>query len=240
MKKKRASFILLLLAVICIFSVSVSAYMPQSSFSCDINNENTPENTAYVDFLLPISEKKEYYTEFNEINGERYGINKDSEIVNYREDGFMSYTFHLKDARSEMILDNGFSVCFCDEYIYETIDDGYVEEILSEELTEGYSEYYEQIYDFEYCCKEFRYAKMAYVDKNGNVLSVSNKADIYKFTLSALEVDLSLNGNELTSSLGEGPAYWLMPIYFLAPVMFLIILIVGVIIFIIKTKEKVE
>ena len=36
--------------------------------------------------------------DFNSENGKKFGISKDSEIVNYCEDGYISYTFHVVDA----------------------------------------------------------------------------------------------------------------------------------------------
>jgi hypothetical protein len=49
-------------------------------------------------YYLPDDEN---YTEYNQTNGEKFNISSDSEIVSYCQDGFMSYTYHLSDAKSK-------------------------------------------------------------------------------------------------------------------------------------------
>lgn len=82
--------------------VTVFAWVPDPYFWCWIDAAAIPEGTIYVDMLLPIQESDPGYTSFHESNGQKYGISPDSEIVSYQQDGFRSYTFHIKDACGEI------------------------------------------------------------------------------------------------------------------------------------------
>ena len=100
MRKSTRLFVCICAIGLIFSSLSVSAWMPDRWFYVSIDEQSIPENTAYIDFLMPIPTEDEAYVDFNEANGELYGISQDSEIATYCEDGFVSYTFHISDAYS--------------------------------------------------------------------------------------------------------------------------------------------
>lgn len=102
MKKKIVLSVLLALIFISSYSIPALAYHPDYGFKCRVSEENFPSDTVYIDILFPISTDEECYVDFNSENGEKFGISKDSEIVNYCEDGYVSYTFHVVDAVSNL------------------------------------------------------------------------------------------------------------------------------------------
>ena len=53
---------------------------------CGLYNLN--EEVYYIDLLIPITEDDEAYINFNEYNGQKYQISKESEIAKYDVDGF--------------------------------------------------------------------------------------------------------------------------------------------------------
>lgn len=299
--KKILKFSVMILSFVYAFSFAALAYAPQSSFSCEINEKNIPEGTKYVDMLLPVDTDDEAYIKFNSKNGEKYGINENSEIVRYCEDGYRSYTFHVKDSGSQLspklnyhyyLQENDYEKCsgiinklqpdscYKDEYGYYSVTgEFYLEnnkKILLEEIdlnlksqdneNKFYTEYckfeseineihdadgktttvetivYEDLtYDFEYCCENFQKAKMAYVDAKGNILAVSNGADIYKIVLGSLEVKLSLDGPDFKSELSSGgPSFWILGVFGFGVIFLIGIGVPLMIIFLLMRKSRME
>lgn len=200
MKKKVFVFILLICFSLA-FSVTVAAFEPMWDFRVNLDAEKMPEGTVYVELLMPISESDECYVDFNEKNGEKYNISSDSEIARLNSDGFISYTFHVLDAVSEMAPQYnewGAIVTFApDEYAD-----------LSRKGT----------YDCDYLAEKYKKAKFAYLDADGNVLGVSNSVKVWekRAKIQGYYLNLSLNGLELDSDFSY------------APPMFLLVVLVGV------------
>ena len=63
--------------------------------------ENLNDDYAYVDILIALPENDPNYVFINSAYCELLNLNAKSEIVQYQEDGYRSYTFHFKDAASE-------------------------------------------------------------------------------------------------------------------------------------------
>lgn len=114
-----------------------------------------------------------------------------------------------------------------ESYYYETeetvADDGSV--IVAETY-----DYSENIYDYAYCCETFKKAKMAYLDVDGNVLTVSNSVDIYEYTWSDIRVDLTLDGTKLTSVVESGPPYWIMAAFVYSPFVIVPIILILIVV----------
>ena len=278
-KKLLISFVL---TVLTLFSTAfpVFAWVPDSGFECSISEKDIPEDTYYIDFLMPIPEKDKAYVDFNEENGEKYGITKDSEIAKYNEDGFVSYTFHVVDADSRMIpyYSCSFEVvpkvyeenkelfalfdkdCDIDEntgyrsyYInvkrgtvqedaVKQIEDLTIVEIAENQYSHLFTLYNsgykrDSEFDYEYCCRNYKYAKMAYLDKYGNILSVSSEAKIPKSGIGSYRLNLYLEGDEFTSSPESGPPFWIMAlIIYSIPV--LVVIVIIILFIVIKIKRK--
>lgn len=100
---KRLSIIISVIILLS-FSTSITcfAFEPSSNFICYINTFNIPENTAYIDMLIPMESNDENYTDYNTENGEKFSIKQNSEIVKYNDNSFASYTFHYKNSFSEI------------------------------------------------------------------------------------------------------------------------------------------
>lgn len=278
-KKIFAGFIVLALFSL---SFSVSAWRPDHGFWCSISAENIPADTYYIDFLLPIHQKDKAYIEFNQSNGEKFGIEKSSEIVKYCEDGFVSYTFHVVDADSQMIP--YYACCFevvpkvyeenkelfslfdtdCDidentgyryystEVQINTAQDKaikMIEDLTVVKISENQYSYLYTLYnseygresqfDYDYCCRNYKYAKMAYLDKEGNILSVSSAAKIPKSGLVSYNLNLYLEGNEFTSSPESGPPFWILGLIIYSIPILVVIAFIILIIVIKKRKKKI-
>jgi len=264
---------LALLIIFCFSSATVSAWMPDRWFQVLIDSKKIPEGTAYIDLLMPISSADEGYVVYNESNGEKYGISENSGIVNYCEDGFVSYTFHIVDADSSIQPTYTFSFCISDDdYIknkdfLQRFDNSYQRQDgnrqyecdvtvgsetekklleIKDDLIEMKSYFFrteynsplerESKYDFDYCREKYKYAKMAYLDKNGNVISVSEAAKIKSRANKEAQVQLTLSGNEFNSEIDTGPNIILaIVIYMTWP--FIVLMIIIIIVSRIKIKK---
>ncbi len=289
-KHKLIPFISLLFLLL--LPITCFAFMPSESLECYINYESFPENTVYVDLLLPISPEDEFFTRYNSANGEQFGISEDSQIVQYDTDGYRSYTFHLNDAPSE-IRPHYYIYLLCDTDVYDNNSDvfekagltpsplfdshrysfdktiylGSDTDVAMEDVCElldttiirerngakvsfhieddslSQEDNYNKFWDF---CKKYKTAKAAHLDKEGNILSVTDAVSIYEtdFLGRGSSVSLYLSGNELTSSIHFAPPVFLIALIFLFIVSVIIIsVIIRFIVFIvsyIKQKKSIK
>lgn len=283
MKKKYALSFLLVLSVLLSISASAFAWQPDSSFQCSTDPRKMPENTVYIDLLLPIGTEDEGYVPFNQANGEKYGISPDSEIVRYNKGGYVSYTFHMTDADSQMrpyyscnfliplpvyakywdqlktfgsdsafVSDDQNQNCWIklaygdsrEDLIRaiaaepDVVNDTHFkwDELVFTEYNESY--FRKSDFDLDYCCRQYRYAKMAYLDKEGNILGVSSAARIKPHAV----LNLSLSGRTFRSAPETtAPIFRLVLFLVIITVMFvvrLIALIAVVIVWQIKKRQE--
>lgn len=140
-----------------------------SSYSLDIELENAPENAAYVDILVPaknfgIDEFEDFHdTKITNYDKPAANIDKNSEIVNYiDDDGFISLSAHT-DAVSHIDL----------QIFRSSINGGKIiggDIILKKDENE---------HDANWLKDNFGSIKIAFVDKDGKVISVTDKASFH-------------------------------------------------------------
>lgn len=135
--------------------------------------DNAPSGTCYMDVLIKNEPDDEYYTDFNapprilkgtKVDKTKYireniysdlPVTADSEIARYNDEGYISASLHLSNAKMEISSDEYVASIGesepCSSLSFHDIDSGWLYE-------------------------KYRDAKIAYVDENGNILSVSKKA----------------------------------------------------------------
>lgn len=148
-------YLVLSLSIICLFCCP-----PFTCFALDfdprqvqLEYQNAPDGTAYIDVLAKISESDDVYTDFNVapkrlvdkavVNGntkfiyETLNINESSDITKYNEDGFVSLSLHSKEVKGlEILKSYGYESdclildCFADDLYakYRNIKIAYVRE----------------------------------------------------------------------------------------------------------------
>lgn len=218
MKKSFATIVSILLLLF-LLPITCYAWVPDYWYSCDIDYTKIPENAVYVDLLLPISEDNEDYVDFNESNGKKFSIQNDSEIVKYNKDGYMSYTFHIKNI---------------DSYIKPIKNENKyarVEFFKNEEALPTSDTYYN-------FCHKYKTAKMAYLDKNGNIISVTNQIRITQFDLfnRSPQTNINLIGSELSIEFSYGPPFFIL--FFLFWFLCALVIITPIIVFIVNAIRK--
>ena len=264
----------LLLVTLCTPLVCM-AFEPASAFCVDVYIEGMPEGTAFLDLLLPLDEDDECFVPFCKENGEKAGIGENAEIVRYREDGYVSYTFHYKDAFAESVPES-----FIDFFVESEVYDAHKELFAPLEQYEGlfhleshyalnlpfgsdlekdvralFAVIKKPMPDFgevRFCKwgeKQFEEirgkcadVKMAYLDKDGNVLAVTNAVKIRKNVILRGDVlIMSLSGNVLRSDVRASPWEYLSIIvnYLLALFALTVIsLVVTAIVILIDMRKK--
>lgn len=273
------------LVLMLLLQLTCFAWVPSSHLDCNVDYTQMPENTVYVELLLPISPDDENYTEYNQTNGEKFNISSNSEIINYCQDGFMSYTYHLSNAESKpkpfYVADfscdfkyyennkplfdklNALSIDTRETTTWVSYAEIYLDDSSEDALTKiyddlGYSiewdKKYTQIVFFsdlnsyryisqeEYyeICKQYKKAKMAYLDESGNIISVSNEVDIYKNDLFDRhpQTSIKLKGNDLSCEFSYGPPWFIIPIIFYVMVAGTIGTVITICIVVIVKKVK--
>ena len=225
--------ILFLFPIIWFIAVGIGGINFQSVFPLriDISAKNVPENTAYVDLLIPMNKDDSNYTAFatppkictgktTSENGRtkriynNLNIDENSGIAQLNDDGFMSFSLHNSDSSGITIYEDGNMAL--------SVQVG----VLPIPLDPN---------------EDVR-VKAAYVDENGNVLGITDIAEqSYKgnggYTLSA-------NGGRLVLGYpGRAPWVMKMAVCILLAVecasfLLLIVFIVLAIVTAIKKKRK--
>lgn len=187
-KTKKSFWVIVLLIVVAVsLPMSVSANAPEPPDYLTITLSNLPENAVYADLLIKIDENAPEFTDFQpnvcvELKSEA------EEIVDYSKDGFRSFTFHYKNAKSDVEIKN-----HDNDFYYVDFCRG--------------GEYNEYLTQYEKLCTEYRDIKIALLDKNFNIIVVSKAAQLpeesdafvfygeayYDFATNCLEADEEFN-----------------------------------------------
>lgn len=162
MKKasKLLSVLILLAILVCALPVSVSANSPGPAVHLTVVFSNLPENAVYADILIKIQESDPNYVAFqpNEFADD---VQDAQELVNYSVDGFRSFTYHYKDAMSNMKLEP-----YYDDLYYADFCNG--------------SEFHNFLTQYEDLRKNYSDVKVVLLDKDFQILVVSGDSQSLK------------------------------------------------------------
>lgn len=153
-KNKLFSTFTLLLLVALALTTTVCANAPEPPDYLTVILSERHEEAVYADLLIKIDPSDSNYTDFSP------GIYADhvyssSEIVAYDDDGYRSFTFHYKNARSDIEINR-----YYDKMYYVDFCRGY-----------DYNEFFTQ---YETLLNEYRDVKVALLDDEFNILVVSD------------------------------------------------------------------
>ena len=185
--KMRRFFSLLLCCIIFCLLFSPRAYAWGKNWAAvfSITAYDSPLGAKYIDLLVPMEESDSEYCVFNEKNGAAFGITPESEIVSLDLDGYRSYTFHNVNAGSDIKPP---TLSF-----FQSEDPS----------VQDWGRYYD-------CCRTYRSARLAYLDRSGHVLAVTNAAPIYDEGMDQLKVDTCsfLVSGTVSGELFETEIWW--------------------------------
>lgn len=219
--------------------------------------KNAPEGTEYIDILVPIIWDSDYLTEphgytvqknehfYEQVEGTgvetMYGgykpiewnyiksthlnifIDENSEIAQYSKDGYVSLFGHTSMVKEDISIS--------DRYENGELDDRHFRIYLcgSEQL-KGSTEK-EKVVDIFHLRNKFKDMKAAYVDKDGNVLGVTNKFDVdthdddYIFRADGDKLTLGFDGYDYWYNFGFILNFLILPLaVFVGIIAFLVVL----------------
>lgn len=177
-----------LLAAVMMIMCSMPAFALHnyaSSYIIDVHLENAPEEAAYADILVPALKVQEY-TDYHETKITNYDksiadIDKNSEIVNYIDDeGFISLSAHTQTVQHIDLQ------IFHSSRIGGRIIAGRIR--LKKDNDE---------HDAGWLKRNYEELKIAFVDKNGKVISVTDKASFHTVDDQEYPEMTSSGGSEL-------------------------------------------
>lgn len=137
------------------------ANSPAPARSIVIAPDHVPGEAKYLELLIPMPPDDPYYCDYNQTIGSETGLTDQAPIVSYMEGGYISYSFHMKDASSDMKLEP------------ESFQDG-----IFSSYAFGDNAYAGSQTHLEYIQENFGTIKAALLDKEGNVLAVSEEVSI--------------------------------------------------------------
>lgn len=209
MKNLIKTLVCIVLSFVTIFCTDFRVYaLDFDPCQIDLYIDNAPENTAYIDILVPISKNSDEYIDFNNPpllyveKGENKSllIDQNSQIAQYNNNGYSSLSLHTKYIQTIEIYSRTI-------YLTDTI---------------------ESIY------KKYKNFKAVYVDENGNILKMTDTFSV-KYDITKPYAFITDNNHLTLRIFGINPftAIICIVIFFGTILLFLILLI-----FIIRKSRK--
>ncbi len=166
---------ILFLIMFTVFAQTTHANSPAPQEYLQIKIINKPDELVYCDLLLEFKENDRNYTSLYEPNAEKYAFSENSDLVQYNVDGFESYTFHYKNARSLIKLQEASN-------IYESSKFSPGEHaIFGADSRDSITKHN---LDFR---NKYKIIKLIFLGENGNVLGVSEKINLFTSQIAAFD-----------------------------------------------------
>ena len=213
----------LFVAILACVILTMSAFARPLSyrFACEVEADKMPQGTVYVDMLIPLSEEDSEYSFFNKENGEKYGIEEDSEIATYNRDGFLSYTFRKKSARAKI---KPF-------IIREDLVNPYIEFLSDEESCDGEDL---TVGDFG---EKYKNARFAYINADGKILGITNEIDFWRDD-SYESISITLSGRQAVCEVDQNDVLIIMTLFIIFAVFAIPILVIAFVLKLIISRIK--
>ncbi len=162
MNKTKKILVIWVLACLfgCFLSFSVSANAPMPADHLSVYITNLPEGAVYADLLIKIPKDDLNYVDFQ---SSAYGDDKllVKEIANYSKDGYRSFTLHYRNAKSNIKIEHAYNENYMVKFCCG-------------------SEYREYLTQYEDLLNNYRNFKIALLDKDFKIISVSDSAKLPK------------------------------------------------------------
>lgn len=178
----------------------------------DIHFGDVPEGTAFADILLKDSNDElrlnlDINTNFNycALVGliPDFDIDENSEIVRYNEDDYRSLMFNHTDFGSVYL--EGLEIARGENDAYMCFG-GYTQPIL----------------------KHFRHIKVAYCDKDGNILGITKEVEVKSVPLYYTEYEIKADGDDLSCKIVLARYYYVIAIFLLSVILLAVSVIVKI------------
>jgi hypothetical protein len=149
-----------------------------------------PEGTAFADILVK-GKAEDTEMDFNVYNGSVLEVDRSCEIAEYNADGYTSLFLKHRGVDLEM-----------------------------RDLSPDSENKYMEVGGGSHTLSRFRYIKLAYCDKDGNILAITKKTEVKKTPLNDFTYEIKADGDELSCKVFNGPRYYLFALVLWAVVLF--------------------
>lgn len=180
----------------CIFGGTAAFAWNVDTSHLDISFGEVPEGTAFADILVK-GNWEENNMDFNVYNGSVLRVDSSCELAKYNKDGYTSLFLKHKSITLEQVD-------------------------MSPESKNKHMEFAVEV-GTEKLFNHYRHIKIAYCDKDGNILGTTNEVKVKKVTWGDPYYKIEANGSSLTCDVNQGPAYFMIV---LVPVMFIALAVV--------------
>ena len=158
---KKLFFIVVIVTILASsFVLPVFANAPMPAYHLTVVLSNLPDDAVYVDLLVKINQDDPNFVDFQS-NNYSDSVSKSSEIVSYSDGSFYSFTFHYKNSKSNIKIEH-----YYDDLYYVDFCNGL-----------NYQDYLTQ---YESLRNHYRDVKVALLDKDFNIIVVSESIQLPK------------------------------------------------------------
>ena len=178
----------------------------------DIYFGKVPEGTAFADILMKDSSDELRLNVDTDTNCSYYvlsvkvpdlDIDENSEIVRYNEDGYRSLMFTRNDYGAVFLEELQIASGKADDHI---CFGGYTQPIL----------------------KHFHHIKVAYCDKEGNILGITNEVKVKRVPLYNIEYEIKADSNDLSCKVVLARQYYVIAVFLLSVILLAVSVIVKI------------
>ena len=149
-----------------------------------------PEGTAFADILVK-GKAEDTEMDFNVYNGSVLEVDRSCEIAEYNADGYTSLFLKHRGVDLEM-----------------------------RDLSPDSENKYMEVGGGSHTLSRFRYIKLAYCDKDGNILGITKETEVKKTPLNDFTYEIKADGDELRCRFFKAPKYYLLALVLWAAVLF--------------------
>ena len=183
-KKTAKAIIAVYFAVfMCIFG-GINAFAWDTDTShLEISFGEVPEGTAFADILVK-GKWEEKYMDFNVYNGSVLGVDSSCELAKYDEDGYISLFLKHKSITLEQVD-------------------------MSPESENKHMEFAPEM-GTEKLFDHYRHIKVAYCDKDGNILGITNEVRVKSVSFGKAAYTIKADGSKLTCNVKTGLAFYML------------------------------
>jgi hypothetical protein len=149
-----------------------------------------PEGTAFADILVK-GKAEDTEMDFNVYNGSVLEVDRSCEIAEYNADGYTSLFLKHRGVDLEM-----------------------------RDLSPDSENKYMEVGGGSHTLSQFRYIKLAYCDKDGNILGITKETEVKKTPLNDFTYEIKADGDDLRCRFFKAPKYYLLALVLWAAVLF--------------------
>lgn len=149
-----------------------------------------PEGTAFADILVK-GKAEDTEMDFNVYNGSVLEVDRSCEIAEYNADGYTSLFLKHRGVDLEM-----------------------------RDLSSDSENKYMEVGGGSHTLSRFRYIKLAYCDKDGNILGITKETEVKKTPLNDFTYEIKADGDDLRCRFFKTPKYYLLALVLWTVVLF--------------------